>query len=254
MKLEVEQLKDNYDKIIAIIESTFTGARKQQLLTLFDDFDEQILLSPASSFNHLHGAFPGGFVIHTLNVINNSELLYKVWERSGADMTGYTLEELKFVALCHDLGKIGAKGVPYYIQCESDWHIKNQGKYYEINPELGFMRIQDRSLLLLNQYGLMLTENEYISILAHDGLYDEGNKPYFNGFSAESKPKTNLLYIVHQADIMAYRIEFEQWRNSKDTNVFYTPKTKSDKPNMKLQAKLKDSATIDAIIDKAFTV
>lgn len=251
MKLTPEQLKENYDKLINVIETTFTGQRKSNLLLLFNDFDEQILLAPASSYVHLHNAFPGGYVLHTLNVINNAVLLHKVWAKCGANMTGYTTEELIFVALCHDLGKIGAKNIPYYISNESEWHIKHQGKYYETNPELGFMRIQDRSLLLLNQYGILLTENEYIAILVHDGLYDEGNKPYYNGFNEEQKPATNLIYIIHQADMMSCRIEFEQWKLTKDT-TFYTPSVKSDRSNNKLKSKLQDSADISTMIDNIF--
>jgi hypothetical protein len=49
-----------------------------------------------------------------------------------------------------------------------------------------------------------------LAIKLHDGLYDEANKPYLINWLPEQKPRTSLIYIVHQADLMAARIEFEQ--------------------------------------------
>jgi hypothetical protein len=48
-----------------------------------------------------------------------------------------------------------------------------------------------------------------IAIQTHDGLYDEANKKYLISFIPENKPRTSLPYIIHQADLMAARIEFE---------------------------------------------
>jgi hypothetical protein len=49
-----------------------------------------------------------------------------------------------------------------------------------------------------------------VGIQTHDGLYDEANKKYFMGFTPEVKPRTSLPYILHFADMMAARIEFER--------------------------------------------
>jgi hypothetical protein len=49
-----------------------------------------------------------------------------------------------------------------------------------------------------------------LAIKLHDGLYDDANKPYLMSWSPETKPRTALVFIVHQADLMAARIEFEQ--------------------------------------------
>jgi hypothetical protein len=49
-----------------------------------------------------------------------------------------------------------------------------------------------------------------ITIQTHDGLYDEGNKKYLMSYMPEQKPRTSLPFIVHQADLMAARIEFER--------------------------------------------
>ena len=49
-----------------------------------------------------------------------------------------------------------------------------------------------------------------VAIQTHDGLYDVANEKYLKAFMPEQKPRTSLPYILHQADLMAARIEFEQ--------------------------------------------
>ena len=51
-----------------------------------------------------------------------------------------------------------------------------------------------------------------VAIQTHDGLYDDANKKYLMGWGVEQKPRTSLPFILHQADLMAARIEFEvEW-------------------------------------------
>jgi hypothetical protein len=49
-----------------------------------------------------------------------------------------------------------------------------------------------------------------LAIQTHDGLYDEANKKYLFSYMPEQKPRTSLPFILHQADLMAARIEFER--------------------------------------------
>ena len=80
------------------------------------------------------------------------------------------------------------------------------------NNKLPFSSVPDRGLFLLQSHGIQYSFNEMIAIQTHDGLYDEGNKKYLLSFMPEQKPRTSLPFIVHQADLMAARIEFElEW-------------------------------------------
>ena len=62
-----------------------------------------------------------------------------------------------------------------------------------------------------------------LGIKLTDGLYDENNKPYFMSRSADSKLKTNLGYVMHQADCMAARIEYEKWAKTNANTTTSTP-------------------------------
>jgi hypothetical protein len=69
------------------------------------------------------------------------------------------------------------------------------------------MRIADRSLFYLQEAGISVSENEFLAIKLHDGLYEEANKAYYITYSSDSELKSNLPYILHQADLMASRVE-----------------------------------------------
>jgi len=209
-----EQIVKNYDSLINVINKSVSEPRKSNLLKLFDEHSNKIAMAPASSYPFLHNAFAGGYVDHTINVIKMSRKVYTLWKELNFDMQGYTEQELIFCALVHDLGKMGNLEHENYIPNESEWHIKNQQKYFNPNPDISYMKIQDRTLFLLQHYNIQLSENEYIAIMTHDGMYDEGNKAYYTGFDLQKKFKTNLPYILHHGDMMATRFELERWKNT----------------------------------------
>jgi len=139
----------------------------------------------------------------------------------GSDCDGYTMEELIFVALNHDIGKMGfpGEGNETYIPNDSEWHRKNMGRMYKVNPNNQFTLVNDLSIWLLQHYGIEITWNEMLGIKLTDGLYDEHNKPYFMSRTADSKLKTNLGFVMHQADCMAARIEYEMWAKTKSSQA-----------------------------------
>jgi hypothetical protein len=69
------------------------------------------------------------------------------------------------------------------------------------------MRIADRSLFYLQEAGISVNENEFLAIKLHDGLYEEANKAYYMSYGKEFAIKTNLVHVLHQADLMAANIE-----------------------------------------------
>ena len=88
------------------------------------------------------------------------------------------------------------------------------------------MSVPERSIKLLVDAGITPTENEWLAIRLHDGLYDPANEPYLKSWMPELKPRTSLIYIIHQADLMAARIEFEkEWM----PKLYKTQKPKSEK-------------------------
>lgn len=210
MNLTAEQIQDNWGELMGYINEYISSPRKEKLLAFYEQYAERIMLMPASYKKEYHNAFPGGYVEHVLRVIRCALRQAGLWQSEGADMSTFTTEELIFSALNHDLGKIGDEEEECYIPQTDQWRKDKLGEDYMFNSKVPFASVPDRSLFLLQSYGIPYTFNEMIAIQTHDGLYDEGNKKYLSTYLPEQKPRTSLPYILHQADLMASRIEFER--------------------------------------------
>jgi hypothetical protein len=209
-KLSAEQIQDNWSVLMSKIDAYIVEPRRTQLKDFYGKYAERIMLMPASYKKEYHNAFPGGYVDHVIRVIDCSLKLNNVWVEMEVDTSTYTTEELVFSALNHDLGKIGDEENESYIPQTDKWRQEKLGEDYMFNDKLAFASVPDRSLFLLQQNNIQYTFNEMIAIQTHDGLYDEGNKKYLSTFNPGQKPRTSLPFILHQADLMASRIEFEK--------------------------------------------
>jgi hypothetical protein len=207
--LTPEQIKDNWDKFLSNIELYISEPRKQLLLEFYTKHEERFIMMPASHKSQYHNCFPGGYVDHVNRVVDASLKITGVWGALGAIDT-YTTEELVFSAINHDLGKFGDEENAAYIEQTDQWRRDKLNETYMFNDRLEYMTVPDRGLLLLISNGIIPTKNEMIAIRTHDGLYDESNKAYLMGFTPETKPRTSLVYVLHQADLMAARVEFEK--------------------------------------------
>ena len=212
-ELTPEQIQENWEKLIQIIKDTFEegSERREKLLNMYHYFEERMCMAPASGKEHFHNAHAGGYVEHVIHVTNSALQIKEVWEKNGATIN-FTDEELVFAALHHDLGKVGDLADDYYTPNDSDWHRKNQGLIYKHNPNLQFMTVTDRALFLLQHFGIVLSDNEYIGLRLTDGLYEEANKSYYIGYSPDRALRSNIAYILHQADMMATHIEYDFWK------------------------------------------
>jgi len=216
-KLNETQLKENWDKLINLVSVTFSGDRKDKLLKMYKHFEERMMFAPASGTAHFHNCFIGGYVEHVLHITGISRKLFTMYGELGAHID-YTEEEVIFAALHHDLGKVGDLENDYYVPNDSKWHIENQGKYYKRGKELNFMTVTDRAIYLLNHFGLTMSENEYLALRLTDGMYEEANKTYLMQYLDENKVKSNLSILLHQADMLASRIEYENWKYQDEKN------------------------------------
>ena len=225
MKLTAEQIQSNWEEFINNIEAHITGDRKDKLVKFYEKFQERIMLMPAAHKKEYHSAFPGGYVDHVNRVVKGALSMNDVWESFGCDMTTFTTEELVFSAINHDLGKMGSEDEESYIPQTDKWRRDKLGEDYMFNKKVAFASVPDRGLFLLQQHDIKYTFNEMVAIQTHDGLYDPANEKYLKSFMPETKPRTSLPFILHQADMMAARIEFEiEWLQKFSQNSVAAPK------------------------------
>ena len=89
------------------------------------------------------------------------------------------------------------------------------------------MTVTDRAIWLLQHFNVKMTENEYLGLRLTDGMYEEANKAYYIAYQKERQLKTNIAYILHQADMMASHIEYDEWkRGDHDVKVQKEVETK----------------------------
>jgi len=248
--LEAEKIKSNWELFRREVDTWFP-TRKDALHKMYDVFEDRMVLMPASSMAHFHNAFAGGYVDHILRVMECTRNLYTTWQSSGADMSGYTMEELMFAAMHHDLGKVGfpGDGNEVYQVETSDWHRKNQNKMYKHNENIPFTMVPDLSIWLLQEHDIKMSWTEYQAIKIHDGMYDDANKPYYVARSAQAKLKTNMPILLHHADHMAAQIEFERWRNNQNTS----PKPVAEKGKIQKSNGLKNLAENNPDVERTLT-
>lgn len=201
-----EQMAENLAKFYSMIDKYISGDRKDKLLDMYKNIEETLVMSPASTKVSHHNAFAGGYLDHVIRVTEAALVFEKVWDKFGQNKN-YTTEELAFSALNHDLGKLGTNEQPVYIPNQSEWHRQNQGLMFNYNPAITHMRIAERSLFVLQSYGIQVSENEYLAIRLHDGLYEEANKQYYITYNKDTELRSNIAYILHQADLMSSKIE-----------------------------------------------
>jgi len=205
-ELGEEQITQNVNRFYELIDKYIEEPRKDSLKKFYMSIELTLATSPASSKISHHNCFPGGYLDHVIRVTEAALVLNNVWDKFG-QKKDYTVDELVFCAINHDLGKLGTNDKPFYVPNTEAWQIEKQGVYYKYNTEMPHMRIADRSLFYLQKAGIAVNEKEFLAIKLHDGLYEESNKSYYITYNSDYEIKSNLPYILHQADLMASRVE-----------------------------------------------
>ena len=237
-QLTAEQIQENWYQLRNLITNTFEGDRLEKLNKMYDHFEDRMCMAPASGKEQYHYAHVGGYVEHVLHVIDCALKITNLWSAEGATIN-FTTEEVIFAAMHHDLGKVGDLKNDYYIPQESEWHRKNQGAIFTHNPELQYMTVTDRAIFLLNHFGINMSELEYVGLRLTDGLYEEGNKSYYMSYNKDFSLKSNIAYILHQADMMATHIEYDEWKRSEQQEEI---KVQGNVENIKKAVTMKETS------------
>lgn len=223
--LNAEKIQENYNKHLNIIEHYITD-RKDSVMSMLKHMEETYVMAPASGKTWYHNAFAGGYVDHVNRVVQYAVKQHKLYEEMGGTID-YTQEELVFSALFHDLGKIGDGESPNYIPQTDKWRQDKLSEMYTYNPDLDFMLIPDRSLFILQKFGVKVSKNEFLAIRCHDGVFDKANEAYFFSNVESSRQKTSIISILHVADFLASKAEYDIWKRNGGSSKPKRPKTTS---------------------------
>ena len=223
--LQAEQIQKNYDKHLKIVEHYITE-RKQAVLDMISHIGDEYVMAPASSKSWYHSAYAGGYVDHVNRVVEYAVKQMKLYAEMGGEVD-FTEEELVFAALFHDLGKLGNGDIPNYIPQTDKWRQDKLSEMYTYNPELDFMLIPDRSLFILQKFGIKVNQKEWLGIRLHDGVFDKANEAYFFSNVESSRQKTSIVSVLHSADFLASKVEYDMWKKAGGTTIPKAKKSQS---------------------------
>jgi len=175
------------EQVYTLIEQ-LPEPRKSQIKSFMDVMGARYATAPASGSIHKHDAEPGGLLTHSLDVYKNLKLMN---DALGKDLP---IDSMIICGLFHDLGKIGTLGgQDMYVLVTEQWR-REKGYRYEHNKDIkdGLSHAQ-RAVRLLSHYGVELTDDEYVAMLYHDGLYMKENELF-------KRVQTKLALLLHWAD------------------------------------------------------
>lgn len=161
---------------------------------------------PASPNTKYHGAWCGGLLAHTYQVISVGLGVAELFKRDIDDGDDPGMFKKSVVKACflHDLGKIGNLAHPYYLEQENDWRAANLGEVFVLNrdtDQLPYLPIPIRGLWIAQQFGVELTEEEYQAVIASDGPQTPHGKQVVSTFLEDP-----LTMVVHFADIWVSQV------------------------------------------------
>jgi len=179
--------RKRYEKGFWRLFKNIKTSRSKKLEIMLSELGKRFFKAPAST--KYHNSFRGGLLIHS---VSTTEILLKLLEAVREEISVRELESYTLVGLFHDLGKIGSKNKNLYLEAET-WQ-KNKGQNYVWNTDLSNLSHPVRSLYLLSQYYIPLTEDEYHSIMYHQGAYTSSGKDIRFHFS-------EMCLLLHFADV-----------------------------------------------------
>lgn len=210
--LTAEQIQENWTQHVKIIDH-YIQDRKESVMNMLNHMQETMMMAPASGKTWHHNAFPGGYIDHVNRVVKYAVKQKKLYEEMGGNVD-FTNEELVFAALFHDLGKMGDGDKENYVPQTDKWRQDKLSEMYTYNPDLDFMLVPDRSLFILQKFGIQVSQKEWLGIRLHDGVFDKANEAYFFSNQESSRQKTSIVSILHAADFLASKVEYDMWKSA----------------------------------------
>lgn len=154
----IEKLEKNYDLFTSLVGRIKNDDAREALTELCKEVKDRLAAAPASTRTDYVGAYPGGLVEYSLNVLKIAKDLNKVFNAS------IDSDSLIITSLFHDIGKLGDTKNDYYVEQESDWHRNKLGMMYDFNSEVTRIPVCQRSLWWLNSSGCPLSAEEVSAI------------------------------------------------------------------------------------------
>lgn len=129
---------------------------------LLEGLGQRLCIAPANSNNKQYGCYAGGIVVTSTKLAKAMQALN---EFHG---TPVDIKSVYKVGLLHDIGRIGTMTDDWLLPQDSDWHREKLGNEFKVNFDLPKMTHLQRTMFLLNQFQVKLTEEEFFGLVSLD--------------------------------------------------------------------------------------
>lgn len=156
-EISFEDIKKNW--------ATYTGIlgrlKDPQINSLLETLGQRLALCPANQITGQYGAFAGGLVATSLQMGKDMQALNE-FHGNPCD-----IKSIYKIGFLHDIGRVGTMERDFFLDQDSDWHREKLGHQFKINQTIQTTHIQ-RTLFLVNQFQIVLTEDEFDALLSVD--------------------------------------------------------------------------------------
>ena len=163
MIIDEATIESNFQKYFDLL-SRLNDPGVTELMTAFAD---RIATCPLSTRTSYIGCYPGGLVTCSLRITSTMRKLADMYQEDISPASIFK------VGLLHDVGKVGDINNDLFLSQDSEWHREKLGELFKYNELAPRMPHAERTLFLLQHFGIKLTYDEYVAIAQAHGLGDE---------------------------------------------------------------------------------
>lgn len=192
---------DDKERFVSILRAT----NRAGIANVIAGLEELgFFMAPAST--RFHGSFPGGLMLHSLNVYDQAVILRDAELKVRPDLANaLTDDTIAIAALLHDVCKaeVYKEVEKFRKDKDNQWE-----KYKTYMVDYSFMPLGhgEKSVIRLLRWGLEMTDAEVLAIRWHMQAFDLSDSPESRASYSQASMSCPLLAILIAADGLASRL------------------------------------------------
>lgn len=168
-------------------ENTTTKINDVNLTRLIEKFGQRLAEQSYSQRTNEPFCGIGGLLEYSLELAKTAK---KINESLGCEIDSKKLMKLCFIS---QLGRIGTNEQSRFNETDSDWHKDKLGQYYDWNKFCPKFKVSDMTLFLLQDNGILLEWEEWITIKLLDDFKNDDKQFYFS----DKSKITTIVLMAH---------------------------------------------------------
>ena len=173
---------NNFVTYKRFLDNLITVDKSDKVIELLGG-QEKVLNASFGMSTDSGSAYPGAFVYNSIMIAEYAKKLNEILPESMR----VNNKSIYRVALLQHIGK-----VVMYVENNNEWEVKNRGFIYKFIDQNTALRCGERTLFILMQAGVVLSEDEFEAIRIIDKSKEDDNYTKFYS--------NTLAFIIRQAN------------------------------------------------------